>query len=191
MTEDPLRALLADDDLLGNPADGAELLARAREREAALTRAATAVGIGVLVVALGAIPLLRSAPPADLTPRGADLGAQVSLDWLVEDQTLHRTTPESVAADQRVLFRATSSDAGFLCLDELTDQLRWERVFPSHGAAWEVTPGTHVPTLAGSIQAFRTDLTPGPRSYRLSLDSVDPDCANPVAQADRRIDWLP
>ncbi len=190
MNDEALRQALRPAGTEQIPADGHTILKRVQVRDR-LVRGGVggAAVIALLTVTAGAMLI---GPDEDLTPRG--LGAvppAVELDWLVEGATVTRGTSAPVAADQDVIFHASTSAAGFLCLDERDDDGAWQRLFPFTGGSWEAPAGDTLLTADGAPQSFHTGLGDGPRRYRLTLDLEDADCQYPSASTEVEIEWAP
>jgi len=194
MTDDRLQALLREAPP-GNPADGATLLARARERRRAVRRASAAGGGVLALLVLGlSFTVLRPSPvdPATLAPRGVQVPpVHLGLSWRVEDAELRRARPDEVGSDQRVLFHASVDRPGYLCLAELDAELRWQRVLPPPTDSWRVEPGSHFYAPGGDVQSFRTDGPPGSHAYRLAFHPTNPGCEGAEQHVDAEITWLP
>jgi len=171
------------------PLDGRQLLAKARRRSRA--RLAVAGTTLALALALSGLFLVGSPPDGEtLAMRGAaDTPVALELGWLVEGTGLERGGSSPVAAGEQVVFVARSSRDAFLCLDE-HDGAAWQRVFPKDGKAWLGVAGESVLQRDGRPQAFRTDLGPGLRDYRLLLDPEYVDCRTPVASDTVTLQWL-
>lgn len=169
------------------PADGDTILRRVALRRR-LNRAAAAVGVVALLL-IG--QRLRPPPPADLTPRGLDANAVVlELGWLVEGEGVSRAVDAGVAPHQRVIFRVQTSRAGFLCLAEQGPGGDWMTLFPDPGGAWSAERGDSLLSRDGTAMAFRTDLGPGVRAYRLGWSETAADCGAASVYTEAEIEWL-
>lgn len=172
------------------PLDGHGLLRRARRRGRAR---GAAVG-ATLALALVVGAALFWGPDEDegrLAMRGADAEpVSLELAWLVEGTSLARGGTSPVAASEQVVFVARTSRDAWLCLDEKQGE-QWRRVVPQEGRAWSGVAGENLVERDGTPQAFRTDLGPGPREYRLQLDPEFVDCRAAVAVDTVTIQWLP
>ena len=113
----------------------------------------------------------------------------LELAWLVEGTALTRGGTSPVANHEQVVFVARASRAAWLCLDE-RDGADWRRVVPLEGRGWSGVAGENLVHRDGAPQAFRTDLGPGPREYRLLLDPEFVDCRASVASDTVTIQWL-
>ncbi len=171
------------------PMDGPAVRQLARRRQ---RRNITAVGItALLVLVVGGIGVFNVASEPQLVARGADAAPELELSWMVEGEQLHRAPNPLVGPDERLIFVASTTGSGHLCLDEATEDGRWTRIFPVAGQSWTVEAGDHMPAVEDQVQAFRTDAGPGVRTYRLSLDEADPACLRPAAHSEASLEWLP
>lgn len=190
MNKEELERALQSPAHLPIPADGRTILERVKVRDRIVMGAVA--GSTFLSILLICSVAWWQRPAPDLTPRGAgDVAPTLELGWLVEGETATRGTGAPITPDQEVIFRANSSAPGFLCLDERGDDGTWQRLFPFAGTSWEVAAGEHLLQSDGTAQTFRTDLGPGVRGYRLTLDLDDAACAAPAATTEVELEWMP
>ncbi len=184
MTRDDLDRLLSDhyeqEPPLPLPASADQLLSRSRRPRRLAVAAALALGGLAVAVAMVATP------PSELTMRGAGQ-ADVALEWVVDGSGAR--PGGAVGLQEAVAFRVTTTESGYLCLDELGQTER--RVFPAEGQAWRTEGGRVFPESDGRVQAWRTDDGPGARTYRVTFDRDDPGCGSPAGQAQAEVRWVP
>jgi hypothetical protein len=179
------------------PFGGAEARAMAEARARRERGAAAVLGLGT-VGALAAtllLALLPDGPPpgaieSALRARGAAPPEELQLDWLVEGETVRRGMEAAVEPGERVVFRARTAGAGYLCLDEFDGSGQEQRVHPPAGVPWHVEAGAWMTLRDGRPLGWRPDAgSPGLRRYRLRLDPERPDCSAAAAEVVREIEW--
>lgn len=190
--DDALRAAFAELDDPPGPFLGPEARRRAARRTTVRRLAAA-----VLLVGLVGVAAVLGAPDDDSSLRARSVpGAAPVLhfDHLVEhgDGSLDRAGVTTLGLDDLLVFRASASVAGFVCVDEiLADGGEPQRVLPVDEAGWEVDSRPSNARVDGRPAGFVTDRGPGRRGYRAMLDLEDPACGSPVAEETLWIDWTP
>ena len=135
-------------------------------------------------------PAVDAAP--QLRPRGVESPPLVRLLAVVDGAAaLALESGSPVAAGASVVFVAEGGGDGFGCVDEAAADGTWTRVFPPSGQSWPLGGGRTHATLGGQLQAFRSDLGPGARGYRLLVDPADPSCGAPAAESRLELQWQP